>query len=125
MHCRRGNAQVVPIDMTCIDITIEDLFSCSFGISKAKAVLLVTLMDEKDWTTVASVASRLGKDRSVVQRELASLHGKGLVSREQRNKPSGGFEFLYKAKDRRAIKGAISEKSRAFFGMIKGKLDGW
>ena len=118
-------AQAKNLDMTCIDITLEDLLGCSLGISKAKAVLLSAMMEEKDWTTVASVASRLKKDRSVVQRELSSLHKKGLVSREQRNKSSGGYEYVYRAEDRKALKSAISEKSRAFVAMVNKKISNW
>jgi len=113
------------LNLSCIDLSVEDLLGCSFGLSKSEVSALLVLLESEEWLIVAALATKLKKDRSVVQRELSSLLIKGLIERDQRNKIGGGFEYLYRAKDKSTIKKTILEKSRIFHDLIRKQVNSW
>lgn len=113
------------INLSCIDLSVDDLLRCSFGLSKQEVRVLLRLLEESDWTDVARISSGLHRDRSVVQRGLQSLLKKGLVERDQKNKAGGGYEYLYRAKDKRMMKASILAKSRSFSAMVSETVGKW
>ena len=113
------------VNLSCIDISMDDLLRCSFGLSRLEVGVLKALLDEEGWTPVGKIASRMRRDRSVVQRGLSSLLAKKLIVREQANKPHGGYEYLYMASDKKAIKRSILGKSRAFCMMVNAQVSRW
>jgi predicted transcriptional regulator len=113
------------IDMTCIDLSVPDLLRCSFGLSKREAAVLMRMLESGGWMPVSRIAALSRRDRSVVQRALLSLARKGAVEREQHNKEGGGYEYLYRAKGKRAVKRAIREKSRNFCMMVDAAVASW
>ncbi len=113
------------VNMACMDITIEDLVGCSFGLSKQEVATLMSLLGAKDWISVVGLASSMKRDRSVVQRGLSSLLAKGLLEREQANKVAGGYEYLYRAKGKSHIKKAILDKSKTFSQMVRETTKEW
>ncbi len=113
------------IDMTCADISAEDLLRCSFGLSGREVAVLLTMLDDGGWMTVSAIAGRSRRDRSVAQRALASLLSKGVAERDQRNRAGGGYEYVYRARGRRAIRRAILMKSRAFCAMVAERVREW
>jgi len=113
------------LNMSCLSITVEDLLRCSFGLSKLEVRVLTRLLRSPDWMAVAPLSKAMRKDRSVIQRGLSSLMAKGLIERDHHNKGSGGYEFLYRAKDKRMMKESILEKSRAFSIMVRETVKDW
>jgi predicted transcriptional regulator len=113
------------IDMTCIDLSVKDLLKCSYGLSKREAAVLLRLLGAGAWAPISRIAAQSGRDRSVLQRALFSLVKKGVVEREQRNRAGGGYEYLYRAKDKAAVKRAIREKSRHFCRMVDEAMGAW
>lgn len=111
--------------MTCAGLSAEDLLACSFGLSKREVAVLIRMMEARDWVPVAAIALRAGRDRSVVQRSMQKLVRKGIAVRSQRNREGGGYEYLYRAADKAAIKGAILEKSRSFCAMVAARVREW
>ncbi len=113
------------VDLSCMDLSIEDMLQCSFGLSKLELSVLLALLKKKEWTSTSSLAKSLRRDRSVVQRGISSLMGKGLAEREQSNKERGGYEYVYRAKDKNAIKKLILGNSQAFCLMVRETVRGW
>ncbi|MFH1785331.1 MAG: helix-turn-helix domain-containing protein [Candidatus Micrarchaeota archaeon] len=113
------------LNLSCIDLSVKDLLQCSFGLSKQEVNIFQKLLDKKTWTNIAELSSATKRDRSVVQRALASLTVKQLVERDQKNKLGGGYEYLYRARDKNMIKNAILEKSRAFSLMVHEQVKNW
>jgi predicted transcriptional regulator len=113
------------IDMTCIDLSVEDLLRCSFGLSEREVAVLLRLLEGGGWLPISRISSLSRRDRSVVQRALASLMAKGIVERDQHNLAGGGYEFLYRARDKPMIKRLIIGKSRAFSAMVRESVEGW
>lgn len=113
------------VDLSCMDLSIEDMLRCSFGLSKLELSLMLALLGKNGWTSTGSLAKTLGKDRSVVQRGISSLMGKGLAEREQSNKERGGYEYVYRARDKEAIKKLILANARAFCKMVGDTVRSW
>jgi predicted transcriptional regulator len=129
------------IDMTCTGLSVEDLLGCSFGLSKREVAVLLRLLHAPDhgasgpkssgstasegWVPVSDIAAKTRRDRSVVQRTLQKLVEKGIAERSQRNRPGGGYEYLYKASDKKALKAAITEKSRMFCLKVAAQVREW
>jgi predicted transcriptional regulator len=113
------------IDMTCIDLSVEDLLGCSFGLSKREVAVLLRLLHAREWVPVSDIAAKTRRDRSVVQRTLQKLVEKGIAERSQHNRPGGGYEFLYKARGKKALKAAITEKSRMFCLKVAAQVREW
>lgn len=112
-------------DMTCVDLSVEDMLSCSFGLSRREVAILLAMLEAGGWVPVAAIASRAGRDRSVVQRSMQKLIRKGIAERSQHNREAGGYEYLYRAKDKGAIKRAILEKSRSFCQVVQARVGEW
>ena len=127
MHPQGFPAQgiIMDLNMSCMSITIDDLLRCSFGLSKLEVRVLMRLMDAPSWSAIPPIARSMGRDRSLIQKGLSSLLSKGIIEREQRNKPSGGYEYLYRAKDKRMIRRAILDRGRAFSLMVQEKVRRW
>jgi predicted transcriptional regulator len=113
------------VDLSCMDLSIEDMLQCSFGLSKLELSVLLVLLKKKNWTSTSTLAKALRKDRSVVQRGISSLMEKGLAKREQSNKERGGYEFVYQAKDKEAIKKLILGNAQAFCMMVRETVHSW
>jgi predicted transcriptional regulator len=113
------------VNLTCVRLSVDDLLKCSFGLTSAEVRILLRMLKKPGWTTVSDIARAAGKDRSVVQRSLSSMVKKQMVERDQKNKEHGGFEFLYRPKDKKAIKKAILENSRTFYNMVQGTVKSW
>jgi len=111
--------------MTCIDLSVEDLLGCSFGLSKREVAVLLKLLLFRSWVPVSDVAAKTLRDRSVVQRSLQKLVEKGIAERSQRNRAGGGYEYLYRARDKAALKRAMIEKSRAFCRAVAAQVGQW
>jgi predicted transcriptional regulator len=108
-----------------MDLSIEDMLQCSFGLSKLELSVFLALLKNKEWTSTSSLATRIRKDRSVVQRGIASLLKKGLAEREQSNKERGGYEYVYHAKNKQEIKKLILGNAQAFCAMVKETVRSW
>jgi len=113
------------IDMTCIDLSVEDLLRCSYGLSRREVSVLLCMLGAGGWMPVSAIARLSRRDRSVVQRSLASLLSRGIAERDHHNRDGGGYEYVYRAKGKRAIKRDILEKSRLFCTMVAAQVRGW
>ena len=74
----------------------EEILVCVFGIRDHEARTYLVLLDNPD-STVEELADCLNRDRSNVNRALATLREKGLVSRNNKIIPGGGNVYQYTA----------------------------
>jgi predicted transcriptional regulator len=75
---------------------ITDVMACVFGVQRHEARTYLTLL-ETPGSTVAELADTLDRDRSNVNRSLATLREKNLATRERRLLDSGGHVYQYTA----------------------------
>ncbi len=78
-----------------------------------------------DFASVEAISKQVGKERSVVQKTMTKLLAKGLVHKEQHNKEGAGYEYLYCAKDKEAIKKEIKAKTARFCSIVNEEMKKW
>ncbi|MEF8842065.1 MAG: helix-turn-helix domain-containing protein [Haloarculaceae archaeon] len=74
----------------------EDVMACVFGIQRHEARTYLALLDTPG-STVAELAEVVDRDRSNVNRSLATLREKSLADRQRRLLDSGGHVYQYTA----------------------------
>ncbi len=73
----------------------SDLLCCAFGLRSTEIDAYFALISGPK--TVKEIASRIGRDRSTVQRVIQKLVNKGLIESEERTFDRGGFYHVYRA----------------------------
>jgi predicted transcriptional regulator len=76
--------------------SFEEVMTCVFGIQRHESRTYLELLDRPS-STVAELADALDRDRSNVNRSLATLREKGLASRGRRLLDGGGHVYQYTA----------------------------
>ena len=77
-------------------LEFQHVMECVFDIQNHESRTYIALLDVPG-STVAELAEDLDRDRSNVNRSLATLVEKGLVERERRLLDSGGYVYQYTA----------------------------
>jgi len=75
---------------------LVEVLSCVFGIEEPELRTYLLLLDTPD-STVEELSDRLNRDRSTVNRNLATLRQKELVSRKRTPIDGGGNTYEYTA----------------------------
>jgi predicted transcriptional regulator len=75
----------------------EDVMVCVFDIQRHETRTYRTLLDTGPESTVTELAEALERDRSNVNRSLATLREKGLADRSRRLLDGGGHVYQYTA----------------------------
>lgn len=95
------------VSFACKIIKIEDVVRCSFDINKTQYDILMLLSRSKEPLTISEIASKLGKDRTTVQKAVKVLYDKQLITRRQMNLDNGGYTYYYLMKDKENSKKQI------------------
>ena len=106
------------------DPEFRDVLACVFGVQdhESRTYLVLT---ERPGSTVAELATALDRDRSNVNRSLATLMDKGLARRERRLLDSGGYVYQYTATPVPEAKAMLHEALDAWVDRVHGVIDGF
>ena len=83
----------------------SDLLCCAFGLRNTEIDVYFSLISGPK--TVKNIATRIDRDRSTVQRVLASLKDKGLVEMDEQTFDRGGYYYVYRAISTDTVRGEI------------------
>ncbi len=111
------------IDFACKSIEVEEIIRCSFQLSKTDYEVLVKLMDSEKSTK--ELAEEMELDRSTVHKSVSKLLDQGLVRRRQYNIKSGGYRYVYTAKDREEIKKKVRSLIENWSSSAKKAVKDW
>ena len=103
----------------CRRLSFDDVLKCSLGLSKSEAETMKAVLKMRQPFTVAEIAERMSKDRSVAQRHLKKLGGKGVLLRFQQNRDGGGYEFVYRTIARRELKKILYRGIKQFTAQVE------
>jgi len=102
----------------------SDLLCCAFGLKNSELDVYFSLISGSK--TVEEIASKIGKDRSTVQRVLNKLHSKGLVIRATKTIPRGGFYYEYQAIESEKVRDQILEQLEKWYKATRSfLLESW
>ena len=75
--------------------------------------------------SAASLAGRLGIDRTTVQKAVGKLLAKGLLKRSQKNREKGGYEFHYSSPPPAELRGRVRAIASEWFAKFGSQLESW
>lgn len=113
------------IDFACKEFNLNEIIKCSLGLTKADYQLLDYLMKTRENSTTDDLAKKLGLDISTVQRSIKKLYLKKLVQRRQQNLDYGGYTYIYRIEDKKAIKKIIFGIVSNWTEKVEYELDRW
>ncbi|MFB6123795.1 MAG: helix-turn-helix domain-containing protein [Haloferacaceae archaeon] len=102
--------------------SFQHVLSCVFGIQNHESRTYLVLLDNPG-STVAELAERLDRDRSNVNRSLATLLEKGLAERERRLLDPGGYVYQYTATPLPEAKELMHETLDAWVERVHERID--
>ncbi|MCD6590040.1 MarR family transcriptional regulator [Candidatus Woesearchaeota archaeon] len=112
------------ISFACKPISLEDVFTCSFGISKQAYRLLMEIAKYKE-VTVKELARKTRKDRTTIQKLLRELLEKNLVVRRQVNLDKGGYRYYYSIRNKEELKRKIKMLIHEWTRSAELLIDKW
>lgn len=114
------------LNFACKRFELEEVIKCGLSLSNADYKIMDFLMkNSKDYFNTFEISSRLGFDKSTVQRSIKKLHKKGIVTRNQKNLSRGGYSFSYNIKNKNEIKSMIKEIMNNWIKIFEERLDKW
>ncbi|RKD93773.1 helix-turn-helix domain-containing protein [Halopiger aswanensis] len=100
----------------------EKVMSCVFGIQDHETRTYLALCD-RPGSTVDELAAALERDRSTVNRSVATLHERGLARRERRLLDGGGYVYQYTAVALPEAKALLHEALEAWTATVHDVID--
>ena len=99
-----------------------EVLSCVFDIQRHESSTYLTLLDNQG-STVAELAEVVGRDRSNVNRSLATLREKGLAQRQRRLLDGGGHVYQYTATELPDAKELMHETLDEWVAYVHDRID--
>jgi predicted transcriptional regulator len=113
------------ISFACKEIDLKDLLLCSFSLNKTSYTVLLGILAQQDPLTPEALAKKLKLDRTTVQKALTALSARDLVTRRQHNLASGGYQYLYRVKDKGEIKKMMLDAIHAWTRQVENEINTW
>ena len=113
------------MQFACRQINMDEVVKCSLGLTRAEYKVFKKYMQLKKEITLANLAEKTRLDRTTVQKASLKLVEKGLLLRFQHNRSRGGYEFIYKIKDKEEIRNKARSIVRAWWEAVDQELNSW
>ena len=112
------------IDFTCKKVTLKDLVQCNYNLNESEYLIFAELIKSKKGLSVKELVERVNKDRTTVQKILAKLLKRQLLTKRQINLDRG-FMFVYFSKGKEEIVKEIEDNVNHYFKNIQDSLNKW
>jgi predicted transcriptional regulator len=97
------------IDFACNTVSVNELLTCSFSLTKGELNILNLFLRENNALTIKEISSRLNMERSGAQKAVKRLVEINLLEKRQINNQRGGFFYRYYLADKDSIRKRIEE----------------
>jgi len=97
------------ITFACKKIRLDEIIRCSFKLSKTEYNVLMFLLGKEKEFDIHTLSKKINLERTTVQKALKKLLVEKLAKRRQVNINTGGYFFLYSAKNKNSIKRQLLE----------------
>ncbi|MFT4308994.1 MAG: MarR family transcriptional regulator [Candidatus Woesearchaeota archaeon] len=97
------------IDFACNTVTVDELLTCSFNLTKGELLIFTYFMNNPKSLTIKEIGSAVSMERSGAQKAVKKLVDAGLLEKRQVNNERGGFYYRYYIADKEDIKKRILE----------------
>ena len=113
------------IDFACKKLDIEEVIKCSLALSKSDYNILKFLMKSSSPKSTEEISSKLGLDKSTVQRSVKKLREKDLLLRGQINQSIGGYLFTYRIKEKERIRKIVLDILEGWVDNVRSEIKDW
>lgn len=114
------------IDFACKRIELEEIIRCGLGISRSEYSLIRFMLKHYDqWFSSKQLSRSMNLDKSTLQRSLKKLYENEVLSRKQKNLDTGGYIFVYQAKDKKEIAKKIANIIEAWTSQAIIQIKNW
>ena len=113
------------MEFACKQIDLDEVVKCSLGLTRAEYRVFKKYMALKKQVTLAALSQKTDLDRTTVQKASLKLVERGLLSRFQRNRIRGGYEFLYSIADRNKIRLKVRGIVKSWWEAVDDNLQYW
>lgn len=113
------------MDFACQEIDVEQVLSCTFGLSKSGCAVMKQLFAAPHPMTSDALASATGYDLATVQRALKHLSERGVLVRTQHNRPQGGYEYVYEPVKSDAFMGLVDDTFSSWLAQARSEVQSW
>jgi predicted transcriptional regulator len=103
----------------------ESILRCTFSLSNSEVKVLFSLMECKSGECVNSVAEKLKRDRSTIQKTILKLLEKDLVEKKKENLEEGGYFFYYFPKSKVELKKQMLASIESWHINVKKEIMKW
>jgi predicted transcriptional regulator len=97
------------IDFACNTVSINELLSCSFSLTKGELSILNLFLRNSSPLTIKEIGTKLSMERSGAQKAVKRLVEMNLLEKRQINNQRGGFFYRYHLAEKDSIKIRISD----------------
>ncbi len=113
------------MDFACQEIDVQQVLSCTFGLSKSGCAVLKQLFASTQPMTSDELASQTGYDLATVQRALKHLSERGVLVRTQHNRPQGGYEYVYEVVDTQTFTALVDKTLTSWLAQARQEVQLW
>ena len=113
------------INFACRKIKLEELIRCSLGLSRSDYKLFDFLLNKEGNHTIKDLSEELSLDRTTIQKSMKKLLEAQVVKQLQENLSPGGYRFVYKIKDKKAIKNMMFSIIDKWNGNVRNVIKSW
>ncbi len=114
------------IDFACKTFDLDEIIKCSLGLTRAEYRLFSFMIkNNTEWMSTSELSKRTGLSLSTMQRCMKTLHEKNVVERHQENLGGGGYNYIYRAKDKEHIKKVIRGIIMNWSSKVGRELNEW
>ena len=92
------------IDFACKKFDMSEIIRCSLGLTRSDYKLFSFLLYQPNEMTTKEISSKIGLDRTTIQKSIKVLVEKDVAIRLQENLQKGGYIFKYKIKEKEILK---------------------
>lgn len=101
----------------------DEVMRCVFGLQEREVETYLALLGQGDDVDAATLAETMDRDRSNVNRSLAALREKGIVSRHRRLLDNGGHVYCYTAEPLPEVKARMHDELDAWTESVHDRID--
>lgn len=103
-------------------VSCADVVQCAYSLGEQE-VRAYEALNNLGPSKVEEVALAVGRDPSVVYRNLQKLTACGIVTKEKRTLPEGGYYYHYEAVPKREVKTRLSRCVDDWYRQMKGAIE--
>jgi predicted transcriptional regulator len=102
-------------------LSCSDIVKCAFDLGDQE-IRVYDVLNDLGPSKVEDVAAVVDRDASVVYRHLRKLHGCGIVEKEKRALPEGGYFYSYTAVPRSRVKKELNACVDDWYAQMKAAI---